>query len=49
MTIDENIRDEKLLYNIIYEAAKYQHYDQTKLIIMNILQGNKYYLLTKVE
>ena len=49
MTIDENIRDEKLLHNIIYEAAKYQHYDQTKLIIMNILQGNKYYLLTKVE
>ena len=48
MTIDDKIRDEKLQYNINREAAKIQHYHQVKLINMNILQVNKYYLLIKV-
>ena len=33
----------------IEKQQKYQHYHQTKLINMNILQAKKYYLLIKVE
>ena len=52
MTIDDKIRDEKLQYDTNREAAdisKHQHYHQVKLINMNILQVNKYYLHIKVE
>ena len=41
MTIDDNIRDEKL--------QKYWYYHQVKLINMNILRLKKYYLPIKVE
>ena len=43
MTIDDQIKDEKLQYNINREAAKYLHYYQAKLINMNILLAKKYY------
>ena len=38
-------------YNTILteEQQKYQHYHQVKLINMNILQAQKYYLLIKAE
>ena len=36
MTIDDQIRDEKLQYVINREAAKYQSYHQAKLINMDI-------------
>ena len=49
MTIDNNIRDEKLQYYIKREAVKYQYYHLVKLIIMNTLQVKKYYLLIKVK
>ena len=44
MTIDERIIHKKIQYGIDREAAKYQHYDQAKLINTNILQVKKYYL-----
>ena len=47
MTVDGNIRDEKLQYDNNREAAKYQHYHLKKLINMNILQLKKYCLLIK--
>ena len=47
MTIDDEIRDEKLQYDINREAAKFQHYHLEKLINLNILQVNKYCLLIK--
>ena len=34
MTIDDKIRDEKLLYDI---KQKYQHYQSKKLINMNLI------------
>ena len=50
MTIDDKIRDEKLQYDILTEKQqKYQHYLLKKLINMNILQVNRYYLLIKEE
>ena len=38
-------------YNTILteKQQKYQHYHQIKLINMNILQAQKYYLLIKAE
>ena len=38
-------------YNTILteKQQKYQHYHQVKLINMNILQAQKYYLLIKAE
>ena len=42
MTIEDQIRDEKLQYDINREAAKYQLYRQVKLISMNILLVKKY-------
>ena len=39
MTINDQIKDDHL--------QKYQPYHQAKLISMNILQVNKYYLLIK--
>ena len=50
MTIYDKIRDEKLQYDILTEKQqKYQHYLLKKLINMNILQVNRYYLLIKEE
>ena len=44
MIIEDQIRDEKLQYDINTEAAKIYH--QAKLISMNILLVKKYYHLT---
>ena len=49
MITDDMIRDEKLQYDIIREAAKYQHYYLEKLINMNILQVKKPYRLIKCK
>ena len=44
MTIEDQIKDEKLQYDIIREAAKkYQHYYRVNLINMNTLLVKKYY------
>ena len=45
MTIDDEIRDEKLQYDIKKKQQKYQLYHQVKLMNVNILQVKKYYLL----
>ena len=46
MTIEGQIRDENLQYDINREAAKkYQPYHQAIVISMNILLLKKYYLL----
>ena len=46
MTIDDQIRDEKMKCNINREKQpKYQPYHLTKLISMNILLVKKYYHL----
>ena len=48
MTIEDQIRDEKLQYDINREALKmqkYQLYHQVKLISTNILLVKKYCLL----
>ena len=47
MTIDDQIKDEKLQYDINREAAKNQPYHHAKLIDMNILQVKKYCLPIK--
>ena len=47
MAIDDQIRDEKLQYNINREAAKISALLSNKLINMNILQAKKYYHLIK--
>ena len=47
MIIYDQIRDEKLQYDINREAAKIPLYHQAKLISINILQVKKYYLLIK--
>ena len=47
MTIDGQIRDEKLQYDINREAVKYHLYHQAKLVSMNILLEKKYYHLIK--
>ena len=49
MAIDDNIRDEKLQYDINREQQRYQHYHQGKFINMNFLQVKKCYHLIKVE
>ena len=45
MTIEYQIRDEKLQYDINREVAKYQIYRLVKLISMNILLVKRYCLL----
>ena len=45
MTINGQIRDEQLQYDINREAAKISPYHQVKLISMNILLVKKYYHL----
>ena len=48
MTIDDQVRDEILQYDINREAEKKNHpYHQVKLININILQVKKYCLLIK--
>ena len=48
MTIEDQIKDEKLQYDINRKLQKYQFYHQaSKLIIMKILQVRKYYLTIK--
>ena len=51
MTIHDHIRDEKLQKTttmiLIKKLSKYQLYHQTKLVIINILQKNKYCHLIK--
>ena len=42
MTIEDQIKDEKLQYDFNREAAKYRLYHQAKLISMNILLVKKY-------
>ena len=42
MTIEDQIKDQKLQYDINREAAKYQLYHQVKLINTNILLVKKY-------
>ena len=49
MTTDDQIRDEKLQYDINREAPKYQPYCQAKLISMIILLVKKYYHLIKTK
>ena len=43
MTIEDQIKDEKLQYDINREAAKISTLSSVKLISMNILQVKKYY------
>ena len=45
MTIDDEIRDEKLQYDVKEKQQKYQLYHQVKLMNVNILQVKKYYML----
>ena len=47
MTIHDEIRNEKLKYDINREAAKISTLSLGKIINMNILQVKKYYLLIK--
>ena len=42
MTIDDEIRDEKLQYDVKEKQQKYQLYHQVKLMNVNILQVKKY-------
>ena len=44
MTIDDQIRDEKLQYDV---NRTYLRYHQVKLLSMNVLQVKKYFLLIK--
>ena len=47
MVIDDQIKDEKLQYNINREAAKILASLSGKLINMNTFQVKKYYLIIK--
>ena len=49
MTINDKIKDEKLQYDIIREAAKISALSSGKLINMNFLEVKKYYLQAKEE
>ena len=42
MTLEDQVRDEKLQYDIKERLQKYQLYHQVKLISMNILLVKKY-------
>ena len=44
MTVDENVRVEKRHYIMNGEAEKDQDYNQPRLMNMNILQINRFYL-----
>ena len=47
MTIDDQMKDEKLQYDINREAAKIPALSSDKIDGMNISQMKKYYLLIK--
>ena len=47
MTIDNQMKDEKIQYDINREAAKILALSSGKIISMNILQVKKYCLLIK--
>ena len=47
MTLEDQIRDEKLQYDIDRKSEKYQLYHQANLISMNILLVKIYYHLGK--
>ena len=47
MTFDDQIRNQKYNMILIEKLQKYQLYHQERLISMNILQANRYYLLIK--
>ena len=49
MSVNENIRDKKLQYNINKDAAKISELSSGKSINMKILHLKKYYLMIKVE
>ena len=49
MTIEDQIRDEKLQYVLIERLQKYQLFHQEKMINMNILLVKKYYILINSE
>ena len=48
MTNNDNIRDEKLQYEVNREAAKIFALSSGKIDKMNILKVNKYYLLSQI-
>ena len=47
MTIDDQIRDEKLQYDINRETATISALSSNKIVSMNILMEKKYYHLIK--
>ena len=47
MITDEKIEDEKHNKILTKTLQNQQHYQQAKLLNMNILQGKKYYILIK--
>ena len=47
--IDDNIKAEKLQYDINKKQYKCHHYRQVKLINMNLVEVKKYCLLIKVK
>ena len=49
MTTDDQIRDEKLRYDINKEVAKVSTLSSGKIDKYEFLVGEKFYLLTKVE
>ena len=49
MTTDDQIRDEKLRYDINKEVAKISTLSSGKIDKYEFLVGEKFYLLTKVE
>ena len=49
MTMDDQIRDEKLQYDIDREAAKISALSSNNLMNMNILQVKKYYQKQMIE
>ena len=49
MTIDDQIKDEKIQYHINREAAKISVLYSGKINKYEYLTGKKYYLLSKVE
>ena len=49
MTIDDEIGDEKLQFNITREAAKVSALSSVKLVNMNIVHVKKYYHLIQIE
>ena len=49
MTIDDNIRDEKLQYEVITETAKISESSSGKIHKFKYLTGEEYYHLVRVK